>query len=181
MEQEQIEPILIEFNSAKCDPPLPKSEVLRICTSACEFPAELKAKKSARRQEENPLYWFKFNLRDWFSDQNINLMTDYQTGWHIRLIAFAWQNGGFLPAENSKLWKLAKAKSLKAFEKECDLVLAEFEEVEVNEQSMLKHIKMAAQYAQTLSEWMKKKEAGEANKEKWMALKAAKQRGVSIQ
>jgi hypothetical protein len=181
MEREEMEPILLEYNSAKCNPPLMVEEVLRVCSSACEYPAKVKAKKSAKRQEENPLYWFKFNLRDWFSDQNINLMTDYQTGWLIRLVAFTWQGGGFLPAEKGKLWRLAKAKSPKAFEKDCDLVLAEFEEVEVQGHRKLKHLKMAAQYAQTLSEWIKKKQAGEASKAKWAAQRPANQSGETIQ
>ncbi len=164
MEQEQIEAILLEYNTAKCDPPLDEEEVLQIAESACQHPPEVKVSKSAKRQEENPLYWFKFNLRDWFANQDINMMTDYQTGWYIRLLAFAWQKGGFLPADRKKLYKLAKAKSLNAFEKDCELVLAEFEEVDINGQKALKNPRITTIYANTLSDWLKKKKAGEASK-----------------
>jgi hypothetical protein len=164
MERGQIEPILLHYNDEKCDPPLDADEIFRIAETACKFPAELKGKKSAKRQEENPLYWFKFNLRDFFSDERLNIMTDYQTGWHTRLIAFAWQRGGFLPADRKTLYKLARAKSLKAFNADCDIVLADFEEVTVNDQPMLKNREMAARYSHTLQDWMKKKEAGEASR-----------------
>ncbi len=89
-------------------------------------------------------------------------MNDYQTGWYIRLLTFTWQKGGFLPADHNKLWKLAKAKSLKAFEKDCDLVLAEFE---MGEDHTQKHVKMATEYANTLEEWLKKKDAAEKSVE----------------
>jgi hypothetical protein len=55
------------------------------------------------------------------------LMDDRQTGWHIRLLALAWHGGGFLPADMDKLWKFARAKSKKAFEKDCALVFAAYE------------------------------------------------------
>ena len=164
MEQEQIENILLEYNKAKCDPPLAESEVLRIASSICRYPAELQKKRSGKRAEENPLYWFKFNLRDFFGDQNVMLMTDYQTGWYVRLKALAWQNGGFLPADKSKLQRLAKARSRKAFERDCDLVLDEYELVIHNGVEMLRNRRMAEQYAEILDGWLQKKEAGEASR-----------------
>jgi Bifunctional DNA primase/polymerase, N-terminal/Primase C terminal 1 (PriCT-1) len=173
MQQEQILAILLEYNAAKCTPPLSEDEVLRICASVCKFEPELKAKKSAKRQEDNPLYWFPFNLREWFSDQYINMMNDRQTGWYIRLITFAWQNGGFLPADSRQLFKLAKASSWKSFEKESDLVLKRFEEVEVNGQLMLKHPKMANGYAETLAKWLQKVEAAEKSRAARLALSEA--------
>jgi uncharacterized protein YdaU (DUF1376 family) len=169
MERADIERVLLQYNDSKCTPPLEVTEVLAVVESVCSHPAEMTTAKSGKRQEDNPLYWFQFNTRDWFSDQNKNLMTDYQTGWYIRLIAFAWQKGGFLPADTAKLAKLANASSKGKFKKECDLVLVEFEHVEVNGESMLKHTKMAARYAETLADWMKKKEAGEASKAARMA------------
>ena len=168
MEQIQIENILLEYNKAKCDPPLNESEVVQIVTSVCKYPAEFKKNKSGKRLEENPLYWFKFNLRDFFADQNLMLMTDYQTGWYIRLKALAWQNGGFLPADMEKLYKLAKAKSKKAFERDCELVLDGYETVNHNGVEMLKNPRMAAQYADILDGWIQKKEAGNASRAIWL-------------
>lgn len=167
-DEQEIAAILIEFNTAKCDPPLTEPEVMQIVKSVCLFPAEIASKKSAKRTDENPLYWFKFNVREYFADENTNLMTDFQTGWHIRLTAFAWRRGGFLPADTNKLFKLAKAKSKKAFENDCGLVLEEYEPVTVNGVSMLKNTRMAAQYAEVLSKWVQKQEAGTASRNAWL-------------
>lgn len=170
MEGEEIAAILLEYNSSKCDPPLVESEVMVIVDSVCKHPAEFAANKSGKRLEQNPLYWFPFNIREWFSDEKVMLMNDAQTGWHIRLKAIAWKNGGFIPADRNELWQLAKAKSKKAFEKDCKRVLSEYVEVEVGGELKLKHPQMAVQFADTLETWMQKKEAGEASK----AAKAAR-------
>ena len=90
------------------------------------------------------------------------LMSDAQTGWYIRLKALAWDSGGFLPLDHDKLWKLAGARSKKAFEQGCEPVLAEYEGVVVEDTAMYRHPQLAAEYADTLQLWMKKKEAAEA-------------------
>ena len=164
MERDEIAPILLQYNEAKCKPPLDEHEVLRIVDSVCTHPPEFASGKSGKRLEQNPLYWFQFNTREWFADQNLALMDDSQTGWYIRLKAYAWDKGGFLPADHSKLWKLAKAKSLKVFDSECEIVLAEYEMVVQGGVEMLKNSRMAAQYSDILDKWMKKKEAGEASR-----------------
>jgi hypothetical protein len=163
MDRDQIVFSLINYNVENCDPPLEQSEVITIADSACLHPAEHSSKKSAKRMEQNPLYWFQFNTRDWFSDQNLVLMDDAQSGRYIWLKAWAWRNGGYLPADMDKLWKLAKARSKKSFEKSYELVLAEYELVEVGGENKLEHPKLAASYAKTLELWMKKKAAGEAS------------------
>jgi Bifunctional DNA primase/polymerase, N-terminal/Primase C terminal 1 (PriCT-1) len=155
-EHDEILSILLEYNNAKCNPPLDSWEVLKIVDSVCKHPAEVAAKKSANRQDKSPLYWFKFNTREWFADQNLALMTDYQTGWYIRLKAYAWDKGGFLPADHDKLRMLAKAKGKKVFERDCVLVLAEYEEVEIDGQLRLKNPRMVVEYADTLEKWMRR-------------------------
>jgi hypothetical protein len=173
MEREEITSILLDYNEAKCDPPLDEEEVLGIVDSVCKHPREFASGKSGKRLEQNPLYWFQFNTREWFADQNLALMDDAQTGWYIRLKAYAWDKGGFLPADHAKLWKLARAKSLKVFDSKCEVVLAEYEEVERGGVVMLRNPRMAAQYSEILDKWMQKKEAGEASKiaRKWAQIK----------
>jgi hypothetical protein len=160
----EIVTLLLAYNTANCEPPLEAKEVLRIVDSVCTHPAELGSPKSGRRQQDNPLYWFQFNTREWFADQNLNIMSDVQTGWYIRLKAFAWDDGGFLPADYSKLYKLAKARSQKAFERDCGIVLAEYEEVMIDGELRLRHPKMATAFSKTLELWMQKKQAGEASR-----------------
>jgi len=164
MEYGEILSILLEYNDAKCKPALKETEVIAIVASVCQHPAEKGGKKSAQRMEGSPLYWFPFNTRDWFSDPNVILMTDYQTGWYIRLKALAWSQGGFLPADRNKLWRLAGAKSKKAFDRDCDVVLSEYIEVDVEGVRRLRHPKLTHEYANALEKWMKQKEAGLASK-----------------
>lgn len=162
----EIAAILLEYNVAKCNPPLNEPEVHSIVKSVCNFPVQIAKKKSTARLDGSPLYWFQFNTRDWFANQNVTIMTDAQTGWYIRLKAYAWDKGGFLPADIDKLWKLAKAPSRKRFERDCDLVLDEFVHVIEDGEPLLKHPEMAAEYANKLELWMKKKDAGDAAEEK---------------
>ena len=89
-------------------PPMDEAEVISIVESVCQHPAEVSTNKSGKRLENSPLYWFQFNTREWFSNQDIAMMNAEQTGWYIRLKAFAWDQGGFLPADHDKLSKLAK-------------------------------------------------------------------------
>ena len=63
-----------------------------------------------------------------------------------------------------KLWRLAKARSKKAFERDCEPVLAEYERVTRDGVEWLREPKMAVDYAQVLEKWMKKKDAAEASK-----------------
>jgi hypothetical protein len=139
----------------------PSRHVLQIVASACRYPVEKTAEKSLKRQNENPLYWFRFDVRHWFSDQNLNAMRDDQTGWHIRLIVFAWNKGGFLTSDPAQLWRLAGAKSCSHFIKHCSLGLADFDMVtECDGIVVLRHRFMAAEYAATLQKWMQKVSSG---------------------
>jgi excisionase family DNA binding protein len=162
MEKRDLERIMLSYNEAHCFPPLGVEEVLRIVVSACSFPAEKSAEKSLRRQNENPLWWFRFNVRNWHSDQSVNAMSDFQTGWYIRLLVFAWSKGGYLTADMSQLWRLAGAKSLAQFRQHCELVLMDFDSVTEHDGNVvLRHRYMAAEYAVTLKKWMKKINGGE--------------------
>ncbi len=81
MERRDLERVLTSYNQELCAVPLGIEEVLQIVPSACRYPVEKTAEKSLKRQNENPLYWFRFDVRHWFSDQNLNAMRDDQTGW----------------------------------------------------------------------------------------------------
>lgn len=163
-QRDQIVAVLLTYNEIKCAPPLHESEVIRIADSVCEHPAELSVNKSSARMELSPLYWFPFNTREWFANQNVMMMNDVQTGWYIRLLALAWDGGGFLTGDRANLWRLAKVKSRKVFDQDCELVLAEYEELVVDGELRLKHPRLAAHYVKTLELWMKKKEAAEASR-----------------
>jgi hypothetical protein len=63
----------------------------------------------------------------------------------------------------------------KAFEQDCDVVLAEYVEVDVNGERMLKNPALASRYTDTLEAWMKKRAAGEASKAARLAVLQAKQ------
>lgn len=181
MEQSEIAPILREYNQEKCIPPIGEIEVMQITANVCKHPAEFEASKSDKRRGESPLYWFKFNLREFFADQNLMLMTDYQTGWYLRLKALAWQKGGFLTSDKKKLWRFAKAKSQIAFERDCDLVLEEYDRVTEGGIKMLKNPVMAAHYADVLESWMQKKAGGGASRAAYLRKSTPGGRSESIQ
>jgi hypothetical protein len=163
-DRSEIASALLEYNQWKCNPPLVETEVMGIVSSVCQYPAEINRAKSGKRQEQCLLYWFPFNTRDYFADQNLAILTAEQLGWYIRLKAFAWNQCGFLTADPDKLWKLAKAKSRKAFERDGMPTLAEYIEVEIDGECRLKSPAMAAEYADKLELWIKKRDAGEASK-----------------
>jgi hypothetical protein len=160
---------LLMVNQCKCVPPLDEEEVLRIAASVCQHPPETGSAKSQKRTERNPLYWFKFNVRDFYADQRVQMMTDSQLGWYIRLRASAWQNGGFLPADNENLWRLAGAKSKRTFQRDSELVLANYERVNIAGRQRLIDRGMATEYVETLEKWMQERAAGEANRERLRA------------
>jgi uncharacterized protein YdaU (DUF1376 family) len=169
MEHDQIAAILLEYNADKCMPPLSEQEVLGITASVCKHPAEVTTNQSGKRLEENPLYWFPFYIRDFFSDIYISQMTDAQIGQWTCLMAHAWNDGGFLPMDDNALWRLARAKSEKAFVKGRNLILAAFVEETIAGTTRLKHPKMAAEYVNKLELYMKKKKAGESKRDRWLA------------
>jgi hypothetical protein len=145
-EQDEIADILLDYNKAMCQPPLEPTEVMAIAHSACQHPAAVSTGKSGKRMEQSPLYWFPLNTREWRADPNIMLMDDAQTGWCIRLMVFAWEQQGYLPADMNKLWKIAGAKSKKVFERRCDLVLAAYEDLVIDGRHLLRHSVLADQY-----------------------------------
>ena len=163
-EYDEIVAVLLEYNKEKCQPPLLEAEVKAIAENACKHPAEMSTRRSGKRLEQSPLYWFPLSTREWFSNQNLMLMNDAQTGQYIQLLMLAWDRGGLLTADKEKLWRLAKANSREEFDQHCELVLAEYEEVIVDGEQRLRHPKLANQYMKALADWMKKKEAGEASK-----------------
>ena len=163
MDEVQLRPVLHEMNMQLCVPPLPTSEVDSIVQSACKFPAELGSSKKPKRADDNPLHWFPVSVRSWLGDQDLAVMSDTQTGQYMWLMVYAWQRGGFLPADSNKLWKLAHAPSKRAFERERAVVLAEYEEVEINGERLLKNPAMVERWTKTYGAWMAKKKAGEAS------------------
>jgi hypothetical protein len=162
MERRDLLRIMWTYNEVHCSPPLDKGEIIAIVDSACRYPPERKAKKSLSRQNENPLWWMKFNVRDWFSDQNLNAMQDFQIGWYVRLLAFAWNRGGYLTVDPDELWRLARAKSRATFEKHKELVLSRFHEVSDPDGKLIyRHDGLARDYATTLEKWLQKVLNGE--------------------
>ena len=162
MEQRDLERVLTSYNQELCQEPLAIGEVLQIADSACRYPAERSAERSLNRQGENPLWWYRFNVRTWFSDQNVASSCDYQIGWRIRLINFAWDKGGYLTSDPKLLWRLAGAKSCAFFVKHCDLALVDFDLLTEHDGTVvLRHRFMAAEYAETIKKWMNKVKGGE--------------------
>jgi len=166
MSQTEIEAALLTHNAKHCVPPLSEEQIYKIAAQVCKYPPELGKNRRSARAEDNPLHWFPFSVREWLVSENIFLMTDYETGWYINLMVRAWQRGGVLDADLTRLAKLAKASSVADFESNCERVFADFEPAKINDRDVLINRKMAEQYSETLEKWMQKREAGEASAQK---------------
>lgn len=116
---------LMKVNDEKCLPPLTESEVGTIAERTAKY--EPNAVVLVPTSKDSPLWWFKLNVNEWCTDQEILFMTDYQVGWHIWLLVECWKNGGFLPNDPVKLAKFARAKSVAKFRNEMASVIAAFE------------------------------------------------------
>jgi uncharacterized protein YdaU (DUF1376 family) len=159
---------LVATNHRWCKPPLPEYEVDAIAKSISKYPigigdVEGDVPKSSRR---NPLWWFPMDVSWWNDNLNISVMDAEQIGWYICLLLKAWPEGGRLPANMAELAKLARAKSLKVFERKSDLLLREFESLIEDGKDYLVHAVLQDQYVIQRGRWEQKKHAGRMSAEK---------------
>jgi uncharacterized protein YdaU (DUF1376 family) len=161
---------LVAINHRWCKPPLPEYEVDAIAKSISKYSVgtgdesvEGDVPKSSRR---NPLWWFPMDVSWWNDNLNISVMDAEQIGWYICLLLKAWPQGGRLPANMAQLAKLARAKSLKVFERKGDLLLREFERHTEDGTDYLVHSVLGEQYVIQRGKWEQRKEAGLKSAEK---------------
>jgi uncharacterized protein YdaU (DUF1376 family) len=155
---------LVAINRRRCKPPLPEYEVDAIAKSISKYAVgtgdesvEGDVPKSSRR---NPLWWFPMDVSWWNDNLNISVMDAEQIGWYICLLLKAWPEGGRLPVNPAELAKLARAKSLKVFERKSDLLLREFESQIEDGKDYLVHAILRDQYVIQRGRWEQTKEAG---------------------
>jgi hypothetical protein len=153
MQSSEVVTAAFLLNQQRCKPPLADSEVIGIVESAARYDHSNAKKRRGARTDRSPLYWFKFRVTDFLSDPDIQIMTDYQFGWHIRLLSFAWQKAGVLPSDVNQLFKLTGASSPKKFKAEYRNALYGFEETMVGGQTVLVNHHQVAQYADALEKW----------------------------
>jgi len=72
--------------------------------------------------------WFRFDALEWLASREIRLLTAAQRGYLIQLLAESWQSEvpGTVPADPSKLWRLAGARSQRDWERAAGPVMAQF-------------------------------------------------------
>lgn len=151
------------LNSMQCNPPVDTAEVQSILDSASRYDTPATKRESKRH---HPLFWYQFFCLDFLSCQEIATMLDYQVGWHAKLTASAWLRGGVLPDNDEKLFKLAGARSRKAFLREKNVALFEFVPVELNGERVLVNRAMAENWSAALDRWMQTKAARAARESK---------------
>jgi hypothetical protein len=120
---------LVTVNKKYCEPPLEVKEVEVIATQAAKYAkgSELQEFQGIHR-DDNPLYYFEFDVKEWLSNREVAFMTDRQRGWYITLLAEAWTEGGTLPNEATTLYKLARTNySRKKFLSELPAIMGSFE------------------------------------------------------
>jgi len=151
----------IQINQTKCKPPLPDVEIRGMVASVAVTHRPTYASDKAR-SSRNPLYWYPFDVMEFFGDQNVQTLTDFQLGWRTRLMAYAWQSRGYLVNDTDALFKLSGASSKPRFKKEMHKALFDFEVVTHDGQSCLVNHAMVQQHAEKMDGWKKKIEAGRA-------------------
>jgi hypothetical protein len=162
--QNEITAELLLINRDRCARPLQDDEVIRIATSISSYPlGKKRTERTIPGGQESPLYWFAFNVNEWFADPKIRLLNDRQRGWLISLMASAFQEGGFLQNDMSKLFTWAGASSLADFAANSALVLDKFEVVEIEGVEMLMHERLAARYLDACQKVETKRTAGKAS------------------
>jgi hypothetical protein len=175
---EDVLPHALAFNAQNCDPPLSDEKVKDIVerVALTHKPLPLKI---VSRSNRNPLRWFAFDANDFFADQAIQTLTDYQQGWRTRLIAFAWLNRGRLVNDPAQLAKLANARSPKRFKAEMKLALFDFEPIEEDGVHYLLNEGLAAMHAEKLAGWEQKRQAG-IDRARQRELERSKKKGEQI-
>ena len=80
------------------------------------------------RLPQNQTPAFQWYPRDWLTSRAVMKMTPTQRSYYFDLLCHAWLSDrpGFIPNDRDLLWRLARAKSRETFEREADLVLAQF-------------------------------------------------------
>jgi Bifunctional DNA primase/polymerase, N-terminal/Primase C terminal 1 (PriCT-1) len=150
--------LALEINRSRCSPPLPDAEIRGIVASVARTHKPKDGSAKSPKHVRNPFHWFAFDTVEHLADQHA--LTDYQQGWRVNLLAYAWQGKGLLVNDPRVLFKLSNATSKKKFENERQKVLHGFEEVERDGQSYLVNQRMADQYAEKSDALEQKKEAG---------------------
>lgn len=183
MGRAEIETHLLSINAVNCKPPLPEDEVRTIASSVCRYDAGVLTLRSmSKMAEENPLYYFPFNLQEWCADTRIFMMADHQVGWYIWLVVECWKNQGMLPNDPAMLFKLARASSRDVFDREKDAVLAAFDELVDGERPILIHRRMAELWQEQSKKYTQRVEAGKRSGESRARQKAeAKGKAEPIQ
>jgi hypothetical protein len=162
--QNEIKAELLVINRKNCEPPLADEEVETIAASIGRYPAGNKKEMGTLGATSNsPLYWFPFNVNDFFSDPWIRVMDARQRGWLISLQATAFKQRGYLHNDPAMVWRWAGASSQEEFASDSKIVLNQFEVVEVKGREMLKHSQLADRYVIACGLIDKKRGAGKAS------------------
>lgn len=164
-EMEEIMEELMKLNEKKCSPPLADGEVRTIAESAAKYqPNVVGASATEPLSKDSPLWWFKLDINEWNSDQEIMCMTDYQIGWYISLLVACWKTGGVLPNDPKKWVKFARAKSPKKFMQEMSSVMQAFEVTDDEEHVVHKGLRQLWEQKQVLVQAKKRGGDGKAAK-----------------
>jgi Bifunctional DNA primase/polymerase, N-terminal/Primase C terminal 1 (PriCT-1) len=148
----------LEINQRKCQPPLPDAEIRSMVASVARTHKPKDGSAKAPKHVRNPFHWFAFDTVEHLADQHA--LTDYQQGWRMNLLAYAWQGKGYLVNDPHVLFKLSNATSKKRFKGELHKALHDFEQVEKDGLPHLVNQRMADQFAEKADALEQKKEAG---------------------
>lgn len=153
----------LEINRQRCKPPLDEA-IIRSMVARTALTHNPSHKSSKPLSTENPLIWYRFNTLEFLESQEG--LSDYQDGWRIRLLSYAWRKRGYLTADLDVLYKLASPSCPKPkFKKEIRKVLFDFSEVTENGQAYLVSFEMVKRHVEGMETYGKKVKAGQARQQ----------------
>ena len=143
------------MNEANCAPPLFESEVADIAGSVARY-------STGRTRKAT---WWYPNDVEFYQDQRIKLLTDYQRGWYRALRDAAWHYGGVLPKTPEEIALLAEPTDEAQFLEECAPVMELFRSVEASFGNVLVDEKLVRLYLESTARASSKSRAGRAGGE----------------
>jgi len=133
-----------------------------IARSISRYPAGDNGGGGRIRRDENPLYWFQFEPKEYLASRDVSLMNAAQRGCHMCLVAECWTDAGYLPSDPRLLYRLARADcSFEQFDAELQTVMASFQLTEDGNRYV--HPKLARVWQEKYAGYQQKKAAGKAS------------------
>lgn len=95
----------------------------------------------------SPLYYFKFNVKDWLADSKVRAMTPAQRGAYVDLLCFQWEDGS-IPADTRQLARMVGVPHADFVRSYWPAILPRFDKVTEAGREVMKNQRLEAERTQ---------------------------------